>query len=332
VKRREVLVTLLGGAAAWPLAARAQQPVRMRRTGMLMAYAESDWEGQHFAATFVEELAKLGWVEGRTVQIDVRWAPASADADARLRVARELIAFRPDLIVSHGTPNTSTLHQLTRTVPIVFVNASDPIGSGFVASFPRPGGNITGFITMEPTMAGKWLELLKEIAPAITNCALLFNPETAPYADYFVKPFNAAAASLAVKGTIARVLDVGQLDTAIAELTREPNGSLVVMPDTFMTLHRAKITALAHKHALPAAYPFRFYSASGGLLSYGNDTNDSFRRAAAYADRIIRGEKPNELPVQAPTKFELVINLKTAKALGLNVPPTLLARAEEVIE
>jgi putative ABC transport system substrate-binding protein len=194
--KRRAFISLLGGAAAWSVSARAQEPVGMRRVGMLMAYAERDWEGQLFVATFLEALTKLGWVEGRSTHMDVRWVPASNDAESRLRIARELIAFQPDLIVSHGTPNTSTLHQLTRTIPIVFVNASDPIGSGFVASFPKPGGNITGFITMEPTMAGKWLELLKEIAPRVTNCSLLFNPATAPYADYLVGPFNAAAASL----------------------------------------------------------------------------------------------------------------------------------------
>ena len=331
--RRREFIGLLGSATVvWPLAARGQQPAGMRRIGMLMAYAEKDREGQAFVATFREALAKLGWVDGRSIQIEVRWAPASSDAESRLRYAQELVALQPDLITSHGTPNTDTLHQQTHTVPVVFVNASDPVGSGFVASFPKPGGNLTGFITMEPTMAGKWMELLKEIAPRVTNCTLLFNPQTAPYADYFLGPFNAAAASLAVKATIARVRDAGEIETAIAAQAREPNGSLVVMPDTFTTLHRAKITALADQHALPAAYPFRFFSTSGGLLSYGTDTNDSYRRAAAYADRILRGEKPGELPVQAPTKFQLVINLKTAKALGIRIPEAFLIRADEVIE
>jgi len=331
MKRRE-FITLLGGAAAWPLKASAQQPAGMRHIGMLMAYAERDREGQTFVATFREALAKQGWVEGRSVQIDVRWAPASSNAESRLRFAQDLIALRPDLIVSHGTPNTETLHHQSRTVPVLFVNASDPIGSGFVTSFPRPGGNMTGFITMEPTMAGKWLELLKEIAPNVTNCTLLFNPATAPYADYFVNPFNNAATSLAVKSTIAKVRDAGELEAAIAEQTNAPNGSLVIMPDTFTTLHRAKITELADRYALPAAYPFRFFSTSGGLLSYGSDTNDSYRRTAGYADRILRGEKPTELPVQAPAKFQLVINLKTAKALGLKVPEEFLVRADELIE
>jgi putative ABC transport system substrate-binding protein len=304
----------------------------MRRIGILMAYGEKDQEGQAFVASFKEALAKLGWMEGRSIQIDVRWAPASSNEDSRRQFAKELIALQPDLIASHGTPNTATLHDITHTVPIVFVNVSDPIGSDFVTSFPRPGGNITGFVTMEPTMAGKWLELLKEVAPRVTNCALLFNPATAPYADYFVGPFNAAAASLAVKVSIARVRDAGELESAITTLAREPNSGLVVMPDTFLSLHRAKITALANQYALPAIYPFRFYSSAGGLLSYGGDSNDLFRRAAGYADRILKGDKPSDLPVQAPAKFQMVINLKTAKSLGLTIPTSLLVAAEEVIE
>ena len=249
-----------------------------------------------------------------------------------MRFAQDFAARPPDLVLAHGTPNTATLLQNTRSLPVIFVNVSDPIGSGFLTSFPRPGGNVTGFITMEPTMAGKWVELLKEISPRVTNCALLFNPVTAPYAEYFVRPFNAAAASLAVKPTIAGVRDAAELETAITAQAREPNGSLIVMPDTFTTLHRAKIAALAAQHSLPAAYPFRFFATSGGLLSYGSDTIDGYQRAATYADRILRSEKPGELPVQAPAKFQLVINLKAAEALGLEIPPMLLARADEVIE
>jgi putative ABC transport system substrate-binding protein len=330
--QRRDFIKVIGGTVAWPLTARAQQPGDMRRIGMLMAYAETDREGQAFVAAFREALAKLGWAEGRSIQIDVRWAPASSNENLRRQFAQELIALRSDLIVSHATPNTASLHEITHTVPVVFVNVSDPIGSGFVISFPKPGGNITGFITMEPTMAGKWVELLKEIAPRVTNCALLFNPATAPYADYFLGPFNDAAASLAVKGTVARVRDAGELETAITTLARQPNGGLLVMPDTFMTLHRAKITALANQHTLPTVYPFRFYATNGGLLSYGNDTNDSFRRAAGYADRILKGEKPSELPVQAPAKFELVVNQKTATSMGLTIPTSLLVAATEVIE
>ena len=329
--RRREFITLLGGAAAWPLAARAQQPERMRRIGVLMGYAESDREGQAFVAAFREELQKLGWTEGRNIRIDTRWATPD-DAESRQRFAKELVALQPDLILSHSTPTTAALLQQTRTIPIVFAIVSDPVGSGFVASFPRPGGNVTGFTNMEPTMAGKWLELLKEIAPRVARVAFLFNPATAPYAEYYLNPFKAAAASFAVEAIAAPVHDTSELETVVAAQAREPNGGLIVMPDTFTTAHRAEITSLAARYRLPAVYPFRFFAELGGLLSYGNDLVDNFRRAATYADRILKGAKPSELPVQAPVKFELVINLKTAKALGLTVPPASLARADEVIE
>jgi len=333
MRRREFIAALSGAAATatWPLAGNAQQLSKLRRIGMLMGYAEGDREGQAFVATFREALARFEWAEGRTVQIDIRWATAG-DAEARQRFAKELVALQPDLILAHGTPTTAALRQQTRTIPIIFLNVSDPIGSGFVASFAKPGGNATGFITMEPTMAEKWLELLRAIAPRVSQCALLFNPATAPYAEYFVSPFKSAGLSLAMRTIIASVRDAAELETAIVTQAREPDGGLVVMPDTFMTVHRAKITALAAQYGLPAVYPFRFFAANGGLLSYGNDTSDNFRRAATYAHRILQGVKPGELPVQAPTKFELVINLKTAKALGLTVPDTLLVRADELIE
>ena len=330
--RRRDFIKVIGSTVAWPLAARAQQPERMRRIGVLMGYAESDREGQAFLAAFREELSKkLGWTEGRNIQIDARWA-APSDAEQRLQCAKELVALHPDLVLSHGTPSTATLLKQTRTLPIIFVNVSDPIGSGFVTSFASPGGNVTGFVTMEPTMAGKWVELLKEIAPRVTRSALLFNPTTAPYAEFFLDPFKAAAASFAVEAIAARVRDAAELETTIAAQTREPNGGLIVMPDTFMTAHRAKITALAAQYRLPAVYPFRFYAANGGLLSYGGDSVDIFRHAAAYADRILRGQKPSELPVQAPVKFELVINHKTATSMGLTIPTSLLVAATEVIE
>jgi putative ABC transport system substrate-binding protein len=332
--RRRQFITALGGAAATaalPLAGNAQHPGKLRRIGILMAYAEGDREGQSFVATFRGALAKLEWAEGRNVQIDIRWATAG-DAAARQQFAKELVALNPDLILAHGTPTTATLLQETRTVPIIFLNVSDPIGSGFVASFAKPSGNATGFITMEPTLAGKWVELIKEIAPPVARCALLFNPTTAPYAHYFMNPFNVAATSIGVEPIIASVRDAAELETAIVTQGRGPNGGLIVMPDTFMTVHRAKITALAAQHGLPAVYPFRFFAANGGLVSYGNDTADNFRRAATYAHRILQGDKPTELPVQAPIKFELVINLQTAKALGLSVPPSLLVRADELIE
>jgi len=331
VKRRE-FITLLGGtAAAWPLAARAQQPNRGRRIGVLMGYAETDPDAQGWYTTFREALQKLGWTEGRDTQIDTRWA-TPGDTDAMQRLAKELVALQPDVILSSTTPPTTALLQQTRTIPIVFAVVSDPIGSGFVSSFPRPGGTVTGFTNIEPTMAGKWLELLKEIAPHVARVAFLFNPATAPYAEDYLGPFKAAAASLALEAIGAPVRDTLELESAIAAQARAPNGGLVVMNDSFLVAHRAEITSLAARYRLPAIYPFRSFVELGGLLFYGNDLIDSFRRAATYADRILKGEKPSELPVQAPVKFELVINRKTAKALGLTIPQTLLATTNEVIE
>ena len=330
MKRRE-FITLFGGAAVtWPLAARAQQPDRMLQIGGLMAYAESDREGQAWVAAFREGLQKLGWTEGRNIRIDTRWA--AADAEAIQRFAKELVALQPDLILTQNTPTTAAMLQQTRTIPIIFANVSDPVGSGFVASFARPGGNATGFIVLESTMAGKWLELLKEIAPRVNRVAFLFNPATAPYAEVYLSPFKAAAASFAVQAIAAPVHDTSELESVIAAQAHEPNGGLIVMPNAFADAHRTEITSRAAHYRLPAVYPFRYYAELGGLLSYGSDQRDNFRRAASYADRILKGEKPADLPVQAPTKFELVINLKTAKALGLTVPPTLLASANEVIE
>jgi ABC-type uncharacterized transport system substrate-binding protein len=329
LKRRE-FITLLGGAAvAWPIPVRAQQPDRMRRIGVLMGYAESDSEGQAFVAAFREGLQKLGWPEGRNIRIDFRWATPT-DAESRQRFAQELVALQPDLILSQSTPTTAALLQQTRTIPIIFALAVDPVGSGFVASFPRPGGNVTGFILMEPTMAGKWLELLKEVAPRVDRVAVTFNPATAPYAEYFLKPFKAAAAFFGVEAIAALVRDRSELVSVVAALA--PNGGLIVMPDSFLTVHGAEITSLVARYRLPAVYPRRFWADLGGLLSYGNDYVDNFRRAATYADRILKGAKPSELPVQAPVKFELVINLKTAKALGLDVPLHLQQRADEVIK
>jgi putative ABC transport system substrate-binding protein len=331
IGRREFIATLSGAAAAWPLVARAQQPERMRRIGVLMGSAESDRDAQAWYMAFREGLQKLGRTEGRNIQIDTRWATLD-DAESMRRFAKELVALQPDLLLSSTTPTTSALLQQTHTVPIVFAIVADPIGSGFVASFARPGGNVTGFIFTEPTMAGKWLELLKEIAPRITRAAMLFNPTSATYAEYWLKPFKAAAPSFAVEAIAAPVRDRSELETVIAAQAREPNGGLIVMPDSFTDAHRVEITSLAARYRLPAVYPFRFFAEVGGLLSYGVDRTDNFRRAAAYVDRILKGEKPAELPVQAPTKYELVINLKTAKALGLEIPPKLLALADQVIE
>jgi len=331
MRRREFLGVVAGVAVAWPLAAHAQQRDRMRRIGVLMPYAEGDREGQAFVAALREGLQKLGWAESRNIRIDYRWATPS-DAVSIQRFAKELVALQPDLILTQSTPTTAALLQQTRTIPIVFAQVVDPVGSGFVASFPRPGGNITGFINLEPTMAGKWLELLKEIAPRVNRAAFLFNPATAPYAEIYLGPFKSAAPSFAVEGIAAPVHNASELESVIAAQARESNGGLIVMPDTFLNAHRAEITALAARYRLPAVYAFRFFAELGGLLSYGSDPPDNFRRAATYADKILKGAKPGELPVQAPVKFEMVINLKTAKALGLDVPLFLQQRADEVIE
>jgi putative tryptophan/tyrosine transport system substrate-binding protein len=332
VKRRD-FITLLGGAGvAWPLAARAQQSDRMRRIGVLMPFAADNLDlGQARFAALRQGLEKLGWTEGRNIRIDTRWT-TTGDVESMQRFAKELVALQPDLILTQSTPITATLLQETRTIPIVFALVADPIGSGFVASFPQPGGNVTGFVTMEPTMAGKWLELLKEIAPRVARVAMLFNPATATYFEYWLNPFKGAAASFAVEAIAAPVRDRSELEAVIAAQAGAPNGGLIVMPDTFTDVHRVEITSLAARYRLPAVYPYRQFTAVGGLLFYGDDLIDNFRRAPTYVDRILKGAKPSELPVQAPVKFELVINLKTAKALGLDVPPTLLARADEVIE
>ena len=329
--KRHQFITLLGGAAAaWPVVVRAQQPDRVRRIGVLMGFAESDPEAKAFFAAFREGLEQFGWAEGSNIWIDIRWA-SPGDAQSILRFAKELVALRPELILSQNTPTTKALLQQTRTIPIIFTAVTDPVGSGLVVSFPRPGGNVTG-LSMEPTMAGKWLELLREIAPRVRRVAFLFNPATATYAEVYLSPFKAAAASFAVEAIAAPVRERSELELIIAAQAREPNSGLIVMPDGFTTGNRKEIILLAARYRLPAIYPFRFFAELGGLLSYGNDRLDQFRRAAIYADRILKGEKPSELPVQAQVKYELVINLKTAKALGLEVPPTLLARADEVIE
>jgi putative ABC transport system substrate-binding protein len=298
---------------------------------VLMSYSESDSDAQAWYAAFREGLQKLGWTEGRNTQIDTRWA-APDDAESMRGFAKELVALQPDLLLSSTTPTTSALLQQTRTIPIVFAIVADPIGSGFVASFARPGGNVTGFIFTEQTMAGKWLELLKEIAPHVTRVAMLFNPASATYAQYWLNPFKAAAPSFGVEPTLAPIHDISELESVIAAQAREPNAGLIAMPDSFADAHRVEITSLAARYRLPAVYPFRHFAEAGGLLSYGVDRTDNFRRAAAYVDRILKGEKPAELPVQAPVKFELVINLKTAKAIGLDVPLHLQQLADEIIE
>jgi putative tryptophan/tyrosine transport system substrate-binding protein len=331
MQRREFIKLIGGAAAAWPLAAQAQQGERVRRIGVLMPLAADDPVGQARIAALREGLAKLGWAEGRNIRIDTRWT-TTGDVESMQRFAKELVALQPDLILTQSTPITAMMLQETRTIPIVFALVADPIGSGFVASFPQPGGNVTGFVTMEPTMAGKWLELLKEIAPRVARVAMLFNPATATYAEYWLKPFQAAAASFVVEAIAAPVHERSELDSVIAAQAGEPNSGLIVMPDTFTDAHRVEITSLAARYRLPAVYPYRQFTAVGGLLSYGDDLIDNFRRAPTYVDRILKGAKPSELPVQAPVKFELVINLKAAKALGLEVPFQLQQVADEVIE
>ena len=331
MRRRNFIAGLASIAIDWPLAARAQQPERMRRIGVLMGYPENDLEGPAFFAAFREGLQKLGWMEDRNIRLDTRWVSPD-DAEARQRFAKELVALQPDLILSSVTPTTAALLQHTRTIPIVFATVSDPVGSGFVASLARPGGNVTGFQALLGSLGGKWLELLKEIAPRVARVAMLFNPAVAPYAESFLNPFKAAASSLAVEPITAPVRDTSELESVVAAQARAPNGGLIVMPDTFTDVHRAEIISLAARSGLPTVYPRRPFTELGGLLSYGIDQLDSYRRAAIYVDRILKGEKPSELPVQAPVKFELVINLKTAKALGLDVPWFLRQRADEVIE
>jgi len=330
MKRREFM-TLLGGAAvAWPLAARAQQGERMRRIGLLQGLAESDPETQARTVAFRQALEALGWTEGRNIHIDYRFAggdPARVQA-----YAVELVNAAPDLIVAVSTPAAAALKQATRTIPIVLAVVNDPLGQGFVASLARPGGNITGFANIEFTMVGKWLDLLKELAPGVRRVALIFNPLTAPYYPIFLRELGAAPARLDAELAAAPVRDEAEIEAAIAALAREPAGGLIAAADPFTLTHRALIMALAERHRLPTVYSNRQFVAEGGLLSYGPDQVDIARRSASYVDRILKGAAPAELPVQQPTKFELAINLKTAKALGLDVPLNLQQLADEVIE
>ena len=330
MRRREFITALLGGAAAaGPLAARAQESNRLRQIGALMSFAESDPEGQARIVAFRESLRSLGWIEGRNIKVEVRWATS---AELIRQFAKELVALQPELILSATTPTTTSLRQQTLVVPIVFANVSDPVGSGFVASLSHPGGNTTGFINLEDLMAGKWLGLLKEIAPQASEVLFLFNPTTAPYAEYYLNPFKTAARSLGVGATAMPVSSSFGLEFAFAGQARDLKGGLIVMPDSFTTAHSSEIISLADRYRVPTIYPYRFFAELGGLLSYGIDQLDNFRRAASYVDRILKGARPSELPVQVPVKFELVINLKTAKALDLTVSPSLLARADTVIE
>ena len=328
--RRRKFITLLGGAAAaLPLAARAQQPDRMRRIGVLMAFEEDDPQAQARLGAFRQGLEKRGWSEARNVRIDYRFSPASAQAQV---LAKELVALQPDVILSQSTPVTAALQRETRTIPIVFAAVADPVGSGLIASLPRPGGNITGVMQYEASVTGKWLAMLKEIVPSLVRAAFVANPKTAPFYNYYLQAAEAAAPSLGIEPVPALVENPTDIERVIESFASVPNGGLVFIPDVTTVVHRNLIIAVAARHRLPAVYYSREYVAVGGLMSYGNDLVDLFRQAAAYVDRILRGDKPADLPVQAATKFETSVNLKTAKALGLTVPPGLLVAADEVIE
>jgi putative ABC transport system substrate-binding protein len=328
--RRREFITLVGGAAAaWPLAARAQQPEQMRRIGVLMNVAADDPEGQARLAAFQQVLQQLGWSDGRNVRIDTRFGANDVDRDRRY--AAELVALAPDVILAAGTPSVAALQKVTRSVPIVFVNVTDPVGAGFVDTLARPGGNTTGFMLFEYSSSGKWLELLKEIAPRMTRAAVLRDPANPAGSAQFAA-IQAVARSLGVEVSPVGVRNAREIERAITAFAGTSNGGLIVTGSASQSVHHDLIIMLAARHKLPAVYSNRLNAIEGGLISYGPDRVDQYRRAASYVDRILKGEKPADLPVQAPTKFELVINLKTAKAIGLAVPPMLLARADEVIE
>jgi putative ABC transport system substrate-binding protein len=327
--RRRDFVTLVGGAAAWPLAARAQQGDRVRRIGVLMAGDENDPVQKTFVSAFTRTLADLGWTDGGNVRMDVRWG--SADVNRIRALAQELVGLQPDIIATTSTPVMIALQRETRTIPIVFTSVTDPVASGIVARLDHPGGNITGFVNWESSMGGKWLELLSEIAPGLKRAAIMFNPDTAPITAYMTL-LETAVRSLKVEPIAAPVHSDLEIERAITALGREPGGGLVVMPDTFTNAHRIPIISAAARSKVPAVYWASNFARDGGLLSYGPDPVDTFRRAATYVDRILRGAKPGDLPVQLPTKFEMVVNLKTAKALGLTVPPSMRLLADEVIE
>ena len=328
IRRREV-IAMLGGAAAWPLAARAQQGGRMRRVGVLQNLASDDPAEQARLMAFGQGLQELGWTIGQNVRIENRWS--AGDPDRIRRNTEEMVALAPDVILASGNAGVAPLLQATRTVPVVFVIVPDPVGAGFVDSLARPGGNATGFIAYEYGLSGKWLEVLKEIAPGVTRAAVIRDPALASGPGQFAA-IQSIAPSLGVEVSPVNVRDAGEIERAITAFAHSPNGGLIVTGSALVGIHRHLIIALAARHKLPAVYVERTYVAAGGLISYGSDFLDQYRRAASYVDRILKGEKPADLPVQAPTKYELVINLKTAKALGLTVPETLLARADEVIE
>jgi putative tryptophan/tyrosine transport system substrate-binding protein len=327
MNRREFIAGL--GALAWPLAARAQQPERMRRIGVLMPFDENDPEVKLRYSAFTQALADLGWNDGRNVQVDLR--SGRGDNNRIRALAKELVGLQPDILLPNGTPATVAVQRETQTIPIVFVNVSDPVASSIVARLDRPSGNITGFANLEASLGGKWLELLSEIAPRLNRVAIMFNPDAAPVSS-FLPSFETAAASLKIVPIIAPVHTELEIETTMIALGREPASGVVFRPDGFMLAHRAPLILAAARNNVPAVYYTATFARDGGLLSYGVDLTDTWRRAATYVDRILRGTKPAELPIQLPTKFEMAVNLKTAKALGLAVPQSILLRADEVIE
>jgi putative ABC transport system substrate-binding protein len=331
MRRRDLLASFAAVAAA-PLAARAQAGERMRRIGVLIGNSEGDGQSAPGLDSFRKGLAGLGWIEGRNLQIDVRWG--RSDPDRIETLARELVALRPDVLLAHSTPVSKALQRATKAIPIVFLLVSDPVGSGLVASLPHPGGNITGFINIEASLGGKWAELLKEVSPQVDHAAILFNPETATYFAYYVDPFEAAARSLGIEPASSPVRSREDIERVIDGVAARPNGSVVIVPDVFTgNLDNLNlVNTLAARNRLPVVYPYRFMVNLGGLISYGIDQIDLYRRAPAYVDRILKGANPADLPVQLPTKFETAVNLKTAKALGLTLPATLIGRADEVVE
>jgi putative ABC transport system substrate-binding protein len=328
IGRRE-LMAAFGGAAAWPLAANAQQPERMRRIGVLMSFGANDPEAQSRAAAFENGLRQLGWVRGHNLGIEYRWAD---NPDVLRTYATELVGMAPDLILVNSTPAIAALQEQRQAVPIVFTQVTDPVGEGLVLNLAHPGGHVTGFTSFEFSIGTKWLQMLKEVAPRVMRVALVFNPETAPFAELFWRPVEAVAPSFAIVAISAGAPTFADLERMVDKFAREPNGSLMVLPDVSTLNYREALIGLAARHRLPTVYPFRIFAANGGLLSYGTDVNDVFRRVASYVDRLLKGADPGKLPVQSPNKYELVINLKTAKALGLELPPKLLALANEVIE
>jgi putative ABC transport system substrate-binding protein len=329
MKRRK-FITLLGGVAAgWPLVARAQQGDRVRRIGWLIPADENDPERKPLVSAFIQALAALGWTDGRNVRMELRWA--GSDINRIGALAQELVGLQPDIIVTNGAVVAAAVQRETRTIPIVFGTAGDPVATGLVARLNQPGGNSTGFASYEATLGGKWVELLSEIAPGLKRVAIMFNPDTAPVSAY-MPSFETAARSLKAEPIIAPVRSDVEIEKAIRDLGSEPQGGLVVMPNAFMTVHRAAIISAAARNNVPAVYYLSDFARDGGLLCYGPDLVDNYRRAASYVDRILRGEKPGDLPVQLPTKYEMAVNLKTAKALGLAVPLSILLRATEVIE